>query len=121
MIPIQSYFKHVAYHDPCELGRGSGIYDEPRELLSKVADRVTVEKENNEAFCCGGSLGLIPMPTAERDRITTDCLVNLLKDKPELLVTACPLCKKTFAKHSKVEVRDIAEMVAVSLPVLQQV
>jgi Fe-S oxidoreductase len=116
MIPIQSYFKRVAYHDPCELGRGCGIYDEPRELLRKVADLVSVEKEDHESWCCGGSLGLIPMPVVQREQITKDNLKNLLKDQPEVLVTACPLCKKTFAKHSPVEVRDIAEMISISLP-----
>jgi len=118
MIPIQSYFKRVAYHDPCELGRGCGIYQEPRELLRKVADLVNVEKENNEAFCCGGSLGLLPLSGVQKDQITKDNLKNLLADQPEILVTACPLCKKTFAKHSETEVRDIAELVANSLPAI---
>jgi Fe-S oxidoreductase len=32
-----------------------------------------------------------------------------------VLVTACPLCKKTFNSGSKIEVKDIAELVAESM------
>jgi Fe-S oxidoreductase len=39
-----------------------------------------------------------------------------MEGDPEILVTACPLCKKTFAKHSPVEVVDIAELVMEAIP-----
>jgi Fe-S oxidoreductase len=115
-IPIQAYFRRVAYHDPCDLGRGLGIYTEPRELLQKIADPVAVEQERSQSLCCGGSLGLFTITPEQRDAITKTTVQILLKEEPELLVTACPLCKKTLAKHSSVEVVDIAELVASSLP-----
>jgi Fe-S oxidoreductase len=43
----------------------------------------------------------------------------LLIDKPEILATACPLCKKTFTAHAAkndVKVMDISELVYNSLP-----
>ncbi len=115
-IPLQTYFKRVAYHDPCDLGRGLGIFNEPRELLQKVADPVNVEQERSESLCCGGSLGLFSITPAQRDAITKETVKILLKDQPELLVTSCPLCKKTLARHSTTKVVDIAELVASSLP-----
>ena len=48
--------------------------------------------------------------------ITRQALANYLEGDPEILVTACPLCKKTFAKLSPVEVRDIAELVEEAIP-----
>ncbi|MDP4281540.1 MAG: (Fe-S)-binding protein, partial [Bacteroidota bacterium] len=115
-IPLQSYFRKIAYHDPCELGRGSGIYSEPRELLIKVADLVEVEKEKEDSLCCGGSLGLVNADQRQRDCITRDTLEILLKSNPELLITACPLCKKTFAGKSNTPVMDIAELIYNSIP-----
>jgi Fe-S oxidoreductase len=115
-IPLQSYFRKVAYHDPCELGRGSGIYDPPRELLRKIADLVEVREENNDSYCCGGSLGVLNINGNQRDSITKQAVGNLLEQDPEILVTSCPLCKKTFTKHSPVEVKDISELVYEALP-----
>lgn len=116
LIPLQTYFRKAAYHDPCDLGRGCGVYDEPRELLRKVADLVPVASEENESHCCGGSLGLLNLDRERKDRIIRDSLSNLLAASPEVLVTSCPLCKKTFTKFSPVEVKDIAEMIDAAMP-----
>jgi Fe-S oxidoreductase len=115
-IPLQSVFHKVAYHDPCDLGRGTGEYYAPRELLGKVADLVPVNQQNNNSMCCGGSLGMFSMPLQQRDMITQEALDNLLSSSPELLATACPLCKKTFSRLSPVKVKDISEIVYEALP-----
>jgi len=115
-IPLQSSFKRVAYHDPCDLGRGCEVYDPPRELLGKIADIVPVEQEKNNALCCGGSMGILSSSQQQRDIITKEALNILLKDKPDILATACPLCKKTFAKQSTVKVMDLAELINAAIP-----
>ncbi|MGA2821940.1 MAG: (Fe-S)-binding protein [Bacteroidales bacterium] len=115
-VPLQAYFRKIAYHDPCDLGRGSGIFNEPRELLRKIADLVASGNEGKDSLCCGGSLGLLNAGTEEKNRITKEALANYLEGDPEILVTACPLCKKTFAKLSPVEVVDIAELVMEAIP-----
>ena len=114
-IPLQGFFKKVAYHDPCDLGRGSGVYEAPRELLSKIADLVVVAEDATNALCCGGSLGIFESSHNQRNAITTGALNVLLQNHPDILATACPLCKKTFEKLSTVEVRDVAELVYQSL------
>ena len=115
-IPLQGYYKKVAYHDPCDLGRGSNVYQAPRELLSKISDLVEVEQEANNALCCGGSLGIFEASQEQRNIMTHATLDNLLKNQPDILATACPLCKKTLGKQSPVEVKDIAELVYQALP-----
>ena len=115
-IALQSQHRKVVYHDPCDLGRGGNIYNAPRELLGKISDLLPSENERADALCCGGSLGLLNTPVSKKDEVTKNALETLLKNRPDLLVTACPLCKKTFSKHSKTEVRDIAEMVHDAIP-----
>ncbi|MEI6434938.1 MAG: (Fe-S)-binding protein [Bacteroidota bacterium] len=115
-IPLQGHFKKVAYHDPCDLGRGSRIYSAPREVLAKVADLVPVINEGSDALCCGGSLGILNASQQQRDEMTKISLSIIMKEQPEILVTACPLCKKTFSKHAEIEVKDIAELVYKAIP-----
>ena len=45
----------VTYHDPCDLGRKSGIYDAPRELIRATgATLVEMERCRENSMCCGG-------------------------------------------------------------------
>jgi Fe-S oxidoreductase len=107
--------KRVIYHDPCELGRGSGIYEEPRELLGKYVDLIKIKNEREDSFCCGGSLANIKIQMHERDQIRDRALDEYMKYNPDFLVTSCPLCKKTFSKGLDIQVHDIVEIVAESV------
>lgn len=115
-IPLQSVHQRVAYHDPCDLGRGSGVYDAPRELISKVADLVPSAIEKNQSLCCGGSLATFTTNESERAAVTRHALDSLLANDPECLITSCPLCKKTFANQTETKVLDLAELVCASIP-----
>jgi len=108
--------KKVAYHDPCELGRGSGIYEEPRQVISYVADLQQTSQERNMSLCCGGSLGNLTLASGKRALIAADAARILTQSSPDELITACPLCKKTFAQATATKVSDIAELVAAALP-----
>lgn len=49
----------VAYHDPCHLGRYSGIYDEPREVIELLGGKIVESRFSREdALCCGGGGGV---------------------------------------------------------------
>ncbi|MBN2485541.1 MAG: 4Fe-4S dicluster domain-containing protein [Bacteroidales bacterium] len=103
------------YHDPCELGRGSGIYDKPRKLLSNYTSLIPIMNEKEKSLCCGGSLSNIKIQMSERDIITNNALDEYLQYSPDSLITSCPLCKKTFARGNKIMVKDISEVVAASI------
>jgi Fe-S oxidoreductase len=98
----------AAYHEPCELGRGSGVSIEPRELLSKLF--LTDVTPDMEGLCCGGSLGAPGLPLATRRAVARTAANELETGNPDLLITACPLCKKTFSPVSAVPVMDFAEV-----------
>ena len=101
-----------AYHDPCELGRGCGIYEEPRNVVSAAGVLVEGAKKGKESICCGGSLGSLTLSDEQRKRLAENALGNLTADSPDAVVTACPLCKNTFNRYAAVPVLDIAEIVA---------
>lgn len=101
-----------AYHDPCELGRGCGIYDEPRNVVAAVGDLVEGKKHHKESICCGGSLGSLSLGDQHRKKLAENTLGNLIMESPDAIVTACPLCKSTFNRYATVPVLDIAEIAA---------
>jgi len=114
-IPMLKMPVRAVYHDPCELGRGSGIYHQPRLLLDEYVNLIPMKNEKESAYCCGGSLANVKIQMHERNQIRDKALDEYLAYEPELLVTACPLCKKTFAKSNKLPVHDIAEIIYMAI------
>lgn len=104
--------KQLVYHDPCDLGRNSGIYNEPREVLSQIGILQSTSYDKANALCCGGSLGNTEINYNQRKAIAADAVKQLIRNKPDALVTACPLCKKTFMDTNLTPVYDIAQVVA---------
>ena len=100
------------YHDPCELGRGCNIYNEPRNVISAIGELKKADKEKDKSICCGGSLGSLTLDYADRTQITRESLQALTIENPDKIVTACPLCLKTFGDQSDTPVIDIAQAVA---------
>jgi Fe-S oxidoreductase len=107
--------KRMVYHDPCELGRGSGIYEEPRILISKIAELIPGANERTDSICCGGSLGNTEISSGKRHEIKNLAIESLLINQPEIIVTACPLCKKTLQNDTEIQVADISEIVVGAL------
>lgn len=103
---------NYVYHDPCELGRAFGVYAEPREVIESIGNLRKAKSEKELSICCGGSLGSFKLTQQERDEITANSVNDLMHNHPDEIVTACPLCLKTFARKSPVAVKDIAEVVA---------
>ena len=115
--PLRNGLK-ISYHDPCEMGRGLHIYDEPRAVLQQVGTLVRNAHERNDSYCCGGSLGNNHHYHVNKDRIAKQVVMELTAKKPDVIATSCPLCKKTFVKDAPVRVADIAELVCENLHLL---
>ncbi|MFH1125957.1 MAG: (Fe-S)-binding protein [Candidatus Altiarchaeota archaeon] len=104
-----SFREEVTYHDPCHLGRWSGIYEEPRKVLERRGFKIKELPYNKiDSMCCGGGGGL-----RQNDRDTSDKVAcNVLKKvKTKKLVTACPMCYYHFRENAKdVEVLDYVDV-----------
>lgn len=111
-LPLTRGTRTMIFHDPCELGRGCGLYEAPRTALQAVGTLVPAAKERTESVCCGGSVGSLTLRYEDREPITRASVDNLLTNGPEQIVTACPLCMKTFGRFAPVPVVDFAQALA---------
>jgi Fe-S oxidoreductase len=100
----------LVWHDPCELGRGCGIYEQPRVALAAAGELVEAGKHHAESICCGGSLGSLSLSFEQRRPMTQNALENLTVADPDQIVTGCPLCLATFVREADRPVHDIAEI-----------
>ena len=110
-LKISATDRKYVYHDPCELGRGCNVYEQPRKVIAAIGELTEAGKNRKESICCGGSLGSISLGFDQRRLMTENALDNLTANDPETIVTACPLCKTTFARYADRPVLDIAEIV----------
>ena len=111
MLRVDKDTTRYVFHDPCELGRGCGVYEEPREVLSCAGELVEATKNRKESICCGGSLGSLSLGFDKRKSMTENALANLTAGSPDIIVTACPLCRSTFNRYADRPVEDIAEII----------
>ncbi len=116
-----SFSDVVSYHDPCNLGRINGIYEEPRDVLSMIGAKLKeAERSRDRSFCCGGGGGNAFYSVPEDVKISQLRLRDFqsLNDVTTVSV-ACPFCMSMFEDAKKIEgleevlqVKDIAELVA---------
>ncbi len=110
-IEVKKSSLEVVYHDPCELGRGLKIYDQPRELILKVAHLNEAQQSKSMSICCGASLASTHLTTIQKDEIAYNSLENLKNGKELALITSCPLCYKTLSQVNSGPTMDIAQLV----------
>ncbi len=101
----------IAYHDPCNIGRKSGGYDAPRQVLAMVCEGVVELTPNREdGVCCGGGGGMLQDSTSTAKRMITG------RPKAEQmkaaglpnLATACLSCHRQLgelSKHYKLDIK----------------
>jgi Fe-S oxidoreductase len=106
----------VRWHDPCQLGRGLGVYDAPRAILSRVLGRAPdeFERRREDARCSGaGALLPLTMPDVARE-IGKQRVEDHARSGGGTVVTACASSGHAFAKQGA-DVVDIATLVARAL------
>ena len=114
----------VTFHDPCNLGRINGIFDEPRQVLAAQGGLELVEMERNRAsgFCCGGGGANVWFEVPEKKKIGVIRVEEALRTGSETMAVGCPFCITMFEDAAKalgnetLAIKDLAEIVAESLP-----
>jgi len=115
----KEYKKKVTYHDPCYLGRHNDIYDEPREIITRIPglelSEMTESRENS--LCCGMGGGRIWIDTKMNERFSNLRIEGAIELGAEVLVTACPYCitaledsRLGLDHEDDIQVKDITEI-----------
>ena len=119
----ETYPEAVAYHDPCNLGRKSGVFDAPRNLLSRCCKQVVELFPNREhGVCCGGGGGILQDSSSKTKR--------MISGKPKadqiraagtrLVATACLSCHRQLGELAEhfdlgVQVHTVVAMASEAL------
>lgn len=91
----------VRYHDPCQLGRGLGVYNQPRALLTRALGRAPdeFERRREDARCSGGG-GLLPLTMPETSQaIARSRVAEHEAQGGGTVVTACASSLKKLRKE----------------------
>jgi Fe-S oxidoreductase len=106
----------VRYHDSCALGRGLGLYDEPRLLLERVTGSAPLELETpREHSRCSGAGGMLPVSMPDVAHAAAEQLAQQHRRLGGgVLVTGCA-SSTSWLKHTGAEVVDLVTLLAKGL------
>ncbi len=110
--------KTVTYHDPCDLGRNSGVFEAPRAVLKALPGVKLVELPENRqlSVCCGGGGNLEMVDPDLSGKVAQSKIDEIKKTGADLVVSSCQQCLRTIAtraRRKKVDlaVKDLTELV----------
>jgi heterodisulfide reductase subunit D len=114
--------KRVTYHDPCHLGRASGVYDDPRYIMEAIPGLELIEMPRNREYsrCCGAGGGLKSGYPDIQNKMAQRRIREAEETGAQELVSACPFCYQGLqvgitATNSPLVMRDISFLVEASL------
>ena len=125
-IKLNAINAKVTYHDPCDLGRNSGIFEEPREIVKSIEGIEFVELPSARlaANCCGGGGNLESLNPGLSSKIAEAKASEIISTGAEIVVSSCQQCERTIStalkkKKSeidyKIKVMDISELILQSM------
>ena len=108
----------VTYHDSCDLGRKSGIFEAPRDVLRAIPELTLVEMADHHenSLCCGGGGNLETYDRELAQALPRRRLQQAQDAGAEHIVVSCQQCKRTLfgaARRERIRIRtmDLAEVV----------
>jgi Fe-S oxidoreductase len=115
----------IIFHDSCYLGRYNSVFDAPRQVIAAATGKppLEMERKRDKGFCCGAGGGRMWMEEKEGKLINVARVEEALQKQPETVCVCCPYCMTMFddglkdkEAADKVQVLDLAEIVARALP-----
>jgi len=112
----------VTYHDPCDLGRKSGVFDAPRRVLQSIPGLTFVEMSSSGRIseCCGGGGNLESFDPDVVSEVSLRRVDRACEVEAQVITSACQQCERTLtaavrkhneARRARMRVMDVAELV----------
>jgi len=113
----------VTYHDPCNMGRKGGIFEEPRRIINSITSNYREMVPSCEQnFCCGGGGGLVANMDWQDFRIETGKVKadQIRETGANKVLTSCDNCLHQIQEISdhyslNVEVSNVSQWAINSL------
>ena len=111
----------VTYHDPCNVARGMGMVDEPRDILKKIcSELVEMPTYGKQAECCGGGGGVLVTDKELSLKLAEKRVDQAFETGAEVLTTLCPTCelnlKNAAEKYKgKIKVNNLLDLLYESM------
>lgn len=94
--------KKITYHDPCDLGRHSNIYGEPRRIIRRIAPNfVEMAHNQGQALCCGAGGGMRAAYPGTSIKMAGNCLREATELGADILLTNCNSCLHNLSNAQK--------------------
>jgi Fe-S oxidoreductase/nitrate reductase gamma subunit len=115
----------LTFHDSCYLGRYNGIMEAPRNVARSLPGLRVIEMPRNRerGLCCGGGGGHMWMEVPAKKRVNLTRVEEAKATGATMVGTACPFClamvdlgRKVTGNEETLQVKDVSELVAESLP-----
>nr|HID14344.1 (Fe-S)-binding protein [Anaerolineae bacterium] len=117
----------VTYHDPCDLGRKSGVYDAPRKVLASIPGLELREMSlvRESALCCGGGGDVEMADPGVTLGVAAQRLAQVQATGAKHVASACQQCKRTLqegARKNRIRVQaiDVMELLWRSVQAAQE-
>lgn len=100
-IQLKNLGLSTTYHDPCHTGRHTGVYEEPREILKKMASLTEMKTIKENAKCCGAGGGVKKGFPELSLKIAKSRIQEAEETGAEYLVSICPFCYRNLSDAIK--------------------
>lgn len=104
----------VTYHDPCQIGRNGGIFEQPRDIVRALTDNfVDLTPNREQQWCCGGGGGIVAIEELKATRLASGSKkVEQLKAAGASIL-ACP------CENCRLQIEELNELHGLGLEVMQ--
>jgi Fe-S oxidoreductase len=95
--------KDVTFHDSCHLGRGAGVFEAPRKVITQIPGVNLIEMVRNRKLsrCCGAGCGCAAAFNELASELSFERLKEAKRTGAELIVTTCPFCNLNLNNVAK--------------------